>query len=100
MGKKECPKCHGDSRLKGINCKTCLGKGFVSPKQEVYTIDLSFEMTNVRDVLFEEMWEELLRICILNNHDEGIEWLITNAIAYFGEHHKSEVLWKKLKITD
>ena len=67
---------------------------------EIYTIEVSYEINDIRDKLFRYMWEELLDIYLLNKWDEGIEWLITSAIIYFGEHFSSDVLWKKLNIKE
>ena len=69
---------------------------------EIYTINASFEINDVRDVLFEEIWEALLGVYLHNqdnfNIDPYVERLLDMNIAYFLEHHKSEVIWKELKI--
>lgn len=87
-------------KLYDITTSDNTGRISMEKKPEIYTIDLSFGIDDTRDKLFEIIWNELLDVYLINKWDDGVEVLIDSAIAYFGEHHKSEVLWKKLKITD
>jgi len=87
-------------KLYDITTSDNTGRISMEKKPEIYTIDLSFGINDTRDKLFEIIWNELLDVYLINKWDDGVEVLIDSAIAYFWEHHKSEVLWKKLKITD